>query len=262
MYCFIHGLPTANPGSWNPETGEVYCRGKNCNSLAKEWAELYLCTEKITCPARVEMECVECRQERKRRCSILSTDAGNQASFQRAPFTEAPFVHPFRYPSGHAPQLPAIEFAKSRKERVLWFAAYVKPNVKDKLQVHGERGEQRKEEWLMLPNARTSGVPGLMPLVQELPVRYTDTPDKAAREKGVFKNARGWLRGWELDEAEQQRLRENVDDKEVVLKERPRKLFIEPESAHKDLPLVNGKRIYTLTMKPNEWSLDGQGKSR
>jgi hypothetical protein len=55
------------------------------------------------------------------------------------------------------------------------------------------------------------------------------------------------------------RLRENVDEKEVVLKERPRQLFIEPESAHKDLPLVNGKRIYTLTMNPKEWSLYGQG---
>ena len=75
-----------------------------------------------------------------------------------------------------------------------------------------------------------------MSLAQDLPVRFTDTPDKAAREKGVFKNARGWLRGWELDEAEQQRLRENVDDKEVVLKERPRKLFIKTESAYKDLP--------------------------
>ena len=41
--------------------------------------------------------------------------------------------------------------------------------------------------------------------------------------------------------------------------ERPRKLFIEPETACKDLPLVNGKRIYTLAMKPKEWSLDGQG---
>ena len=100
---------------------------------------------------------------------------------------------------------------------------------------------------------------GSCPLVQDLPVHFTDTPDKAAREKGVFRNARGWLRGWELDETEQQRLRENVADKEVVLKERPRKLFIEPESAHKDLPLVNGKHIYTLTMTPKEWSLDGQG---
>ena len=36
MICgFIHGLPTANPGSWNPETGKVERCGKNCNSLAK-----------------------------------------------------------------------------------------------------------------------------------------------------------------------------------------------------------------------------------
>ena len=163
MYCFIHGLPTANHGSWNPETGEVDCRGKNFNSLAKAWAELYLGTEKIVWPTRVKMECVECRQERRRRCSIRSTDADNQASFQQTPFTEAPFAHPFKYPSGHAEQLWAIELAKSRKQRALWFAAYGKPNVKDQVKLRGERGDQRKEEWLMLPNAWTSGVPGLMP---------------------------------------------------------------------------------------------------
>ena len=86
------------------------------------------------------MECVECRQGRKRRCSILSTDADNQASFQQVPFTETPFVHHFRYPSGHAQQLWAIEFAKSRKQRVLWFVAYDKPNVKESLKLRGERG--------------------------------------------------------------------------------------------------------------------------
>ena len=117
--------------------------------------------EKIKWPARVEFECVECRQERTRRCIILSTDADNQASFQQAPFTESPFVHPFRYPSGHAQQFLAIEFAKSHKQRVLWFVTYDKPNAKESLKLRGERGEQRKGEWLMLPNARTSGVPGL-----------------------------------------------------------------------------------------------------
>ena len=45
MYCFIHGCP-AKSGSWNAETGEVDCRGKNCTSLANAWAELYLGTEK------------------------------------------------------------------------------------------------------------------------------------------------------------------------------------------------------------------------
>jgi hypothetical protein len=35
------------------------------------------------------------------------------------------------------------------------------------------------------------------------------------------------------------------------------KLFIETISASKELPLVNGKRIYTLTMMRKSWYLDG-----
>jgi hypothetical protein len=99
----------------------------------------------------------------------------------------------------------------------------------------------------------------LLPLVQDLPIQFTDTPDKASREKGVFKNARGWLRGWELDPEEAERIKKMPHEPEIVLKRRPRKLFIEMQSASKDLPLVNEKRIYTLLAKPKEWSLDGQG---
>ena len=49
-------------------------------------------------------------------------------------------------------------------------------------------------------------------------------------------------------------------DPEVVLKHRPKRLFIEMvESTSKELPLVHGKRIYTLTVRPKEWSIDGHG---
>ena len=45
-----------------------------------------------------------------------------------------------------------------------------------------------------------------------------------------------------------------------MLKHRPKRLFIEMvESTSKELPLVHGKRIYTLTVRPKEWSIDGHG---
>ena len=89
----------------------------------------------------------------------------------------------------------------------------------------GEKGEALKEEWLQLPVGRTSGIPGLFPLVVDLPVRFTECPDADARRKGVFKNAKGWLRGWELVPEEAQRL-QAIDEPEVVLVKRPKKLFI------------------------------------
>ena len=77
-------------------------------------------------------------------------------------------------------------------------------------------------------------------------------------EKGVYKNARGILRGWDLPEEELQRLTA-TDEPEVVLKKRPQKLYIEVLGGSKELPLVHGKRIYTLRSSVKEWSLDGKG---
>ena len=60
--------------------------------------------------------------------------------------------------------------------------------------------------WLTFPVAGTAGIPGLLPLVQDLPLIFEDSPNKQAREKGIFKNAKGILRGWKLDPKEEKRL--------------------------------------------------------
>ncbi len=52
-----------------------------------------------------------------------------------------------------------------------------------------------------------------------------DAPNATAREQGVFKTARGWLRGWDLTEGEQQRLAE-MSDPEVVLQLRLHHVYI------------------------------------
>ena len=45
MYCFTHGLPTRNPGSWlpctrDPDAGELTCGSPACKSLRQQW-DLY-----------------------------------------------------------------------------------------------------------------------------------------------------------------------------------------------------------------------------
>ena len=47
----------------------------------------------------------------------------------------------------------------------------------------------------MKMDRETAGIPGLLPLVLDLPVRFTQEPARGDRLKGVFTNARGWLRG-------------------------------------------------------------------
>ena len=39
MYCFTHGLPTKNPGSWNPATNDVDCGEELCKTFAAKWEQ-------------------------------------------------------------------------------------------------------------------------------------------------------------------------------------------------------------------------------
>ena len=258
MYCFQHGLPTRNPGSYCPFEDKVTC--KNCEALQAEWRDPKSVANQVRWAIRVQTECQTCKKERARRCIVISQSVDNQRRVQETPFTEAPYVSPFRYPSNHAQHLRAIQFAKAHSKRLYWITAYdaVQHDAAD---FKGERGEKKKEQWLQLPEKQTSGIPGLFPAIRDLPVRFTETPDGDAREKGVFKGARGWLRGWELEEEEQKRLERCSDqDGEVVLERRPKRLFIEMQNPHKALPKIGDKQIYILRVVPKEWSLGKDGK--
>ena len=256
MYCFQHGLPTINPGSYDPVADRVTCG--NCIQLQEDWRDPASDANKVRWAIRVQTECDVCKTERARRCIVMSQSARNQERFKRSPFVEAPYVSPFRYPSGHAQQLRAIAFAKTKQRRLHWITAYDAVQHED-AKFKGEKGEKQKEQWLQLPVGRRSGIPGLFPAIRDLPVRFTETPDREAREKGIFKNARGWLRGWELEAEEQQRLQQSKEA-EVVLQRRPKRLFIEMESPHKDLPKVGDRHVYALRAVPKEWSLGASGQ--
>ena len=114
----------------------------------------------------------------------------------------------------------------------------------------------RKEKWLELHDRCTNGIPSLLPLVVDLPVRFTEAVDKRSREQGVFKHTRGILRTWELPEDERV---DKIEDPEVVLYKRPLKLHIEIPSGTASMPVVNGRKMYTLTVQVRGWSLGNAG---
>ena len=91
--------------------------------------------------------------------------------------------------------------------------------------------------------------------------RFTDTINKESREAGVFKHARGILQGIILDDEEQTRL-ESMDDMEIVLQQRPKKLILEIENGGKQLLVDNEKRLYILPLQWKTWSLDKDGAIR
>ena len=152
---------------------------------------------------------------------------------------------------------PYIRHAKSKRRRLLWVTAFDKIKANN-LNLSKEKEEMRKERWLEFHDRYTNGIPGLLPLVADLPIRFTEAIDKKSREQGVFKHTRGILRTWQLHEDELSRINA-LDDPEVVLYQRPVKLFIEVPSATKLMPTINGRKMYTLSVQVRPWSLDKAG---
>ena len=69
-YCFVHGLPTCNPGSWLPGTTVPQCGDKLCATLRVRW-ELLWRRNAMTWSEMQAMECATCHAERQRRLPIL-----------------------------------------------------------------------------------------------------------------------------------------------------------------------------------------------
>ena len=118
--------------------------------------------------------------------------------------------------------------------------------------------ELRRERWLEFHDRFTSGIPGLLPLVLDMPVRFTESLGRQAREMGIFKHTRGILRGWDVDQEELQRL-QDATEAEVVFKRRPCCLYIEIPTATAKMPKTNGQNIFVLKLQQKQWSLDKSG---
>ena len=254
VYCFVHGLPTRNVGSWCPSTNAPTCGRPLCATLASHvWPELWRRRAvEGSWKLRVAYECETCAVERKRRCCVLQ--GGDDKRHQREPFAHAPFVHPFNAPKYHAQQLRAVNFAKATNRQVLWVIA------RDKVLTKSEDSAaldlaRRQERFLELHDRDTAGVMGMLPLVLDMPVRFTNSEN---REQGVFKHSRGHLRGWCLTEDERERMRD-IQGPEIVLKDRPLKLFVEVETATKEMPDTHGKGVFVLKLQHRPWTVDAAG---
>lgn len=201
MYCFIHGLPTKNPGSWLPNLNAPTCGNRKCKDLANNvWPAMWDASKSKDWLLRQNLECDICSKERKRRCCVADI-----AQCKQEPFATAPYVHPFRAPAYYAQQLRSLQFAKTKACRVLWVTAFDRVKSTSQEQ-QSHKAEERREQWLKFHERFTNGIPGLLPLVLNLPIRFTETPNKLARQLGIFKHTRGFLCGWQLPADELERI--------------------------------------------------------
>ena len=199
MYNFIHGYHTLVPGSWLPDvcgdSGSLSCGSDLCEMLWKtEWSRLF--ADGVQSNALLAMECRICQAERVRRDRLLKPGS---TSWCQRPFCDAPYIHPFNEPKSHVHKLCAVQFARSHQEVLLWSLAEDRPlSIDDSLRSPESQAASNKK-WLTYTESKTAGVPGMLPLIKSMPIRFSDNIDV---QRGACKHATGTLRGWTLADAD------------------------------------------------------------
>ena len=236
VWSFLHGFPTLHAGSWSFQNNEASCGQKTCNNLHLQ----------PTAPN--QLECVICHQERARRCIV-----GKDPKAEH--FLNHPFVHGLNAAKYIAANLRAKWVANTRKHKLLWIIAQDTPLF----HVEAAELQARRENWLQRHDQSTGGVVGILPLLQNMPIRVTQTLSDL-KAFGLFKNTRGILWNWTLHDADQEAVGAAAGQ-DIVLQRLPRALYVKVEGAkwqqHPDLP-VGVARIEPVTQT---WTLETNGKA-
>ena len=144
---------------------------------------------------------------RLRRHRVLHVDSNGRTASLDA-FSDAPYIHPYNVPKYLASSLRAVQFARNRQLQVLWVRAMGVPLTGDNASLRGPQLHAARLRWLQLHDRQTGGIPGLFPLVKDLPLQFTTTYD---REAGQFKFTRCTLWGWQLQKVDAERCAANSD---------------------------------------------------
>ena len=152
----------------------------------------------------------------------------------------------------------AILFARAKAQILLWVVAKDQPMSSDDKALKGDQIQKYRERWLHLHDKQTNGILGLFPCVRDMPVRFTDTMD---RERGIFKNARGILKGWQLQPLDAQRA-SCEDCEELVLTALPEYLFVHIPGMEWVVDDKLGKGVYPLKPVFRHWTRDRDGYAK
>ena len=261
MYCFLHGLPTFVPGSWMPQpegAAILLCGNPACESLWKtEW--LAMRKELAAVDDMLAVECTVCKDLRAERCRVRENDK-NDTRQAEAPFPDAPYIVPCNMPKYFAQQLRALEFAQTAQppQQLLWIVARDTAMLGDIKNLKGRELAKREAQWLQKHDQATNGIMGLFPTTLNQPVRFTNTVSKELR---IFKNTRGVLVNWELHPVDVALL-QGEQAQEIILKQTPRKLYVQIPGATWKYSQAMPAGVYPLKPVFRPWNLDKQGSDR
>ncbi|CAE7344756.1 TTC28 [Symbiodinium sp. CCMP2592] len=256
-WCFSHGLATLNAGSWQPWDRKTSCGKAKCAALRARWQAERQTRVQRPWQEQCTDECAKCRNERRRRCIVVGCSDISPQLNEKA-FASAPFIHGLNAVKYLTAQVRARQFAETESKTLLWVVARDKASEEA-----GVRTAEERARWLRRHDADTNGISGLLPLVQDLPVRVTATEESiffAAKgfTGSVYKNTRGQMRGWTLSPRDAERVT-SCTDAEMVLLDLPEAIFVAIPGAKWCVDQRLGVGVLPLRARNVNWNLDASG---
>ncbi|CAK0874374.1 unnamed protein product [Prorocentrum cordatum] len=230
MYDFVHGFPTDVPGSWMPaspgsaeaSTGHFGCGKAKCRALwSVEWPRMF--GEGRAWEDMKSLECAECSAERHRRCRVASQSDARQREVSTA-FADALFVHPYNAPKSRILTLRAANAAANAGKQLLWVVARDVPLTRDDACRSTESLSHARQNWLMYPENKTGGVPGVLPIFEGMRARFTTTENA---EAGACKHSWGTVTGWVLHPDDSKLVKDHRSEPELVLQHVPEAIMVQ-----------------------------------
>ena len=175
-HAFLHGWPTAVPGSWNGP-GDLGCKNPDCNKLMTS-----------RCPAAKiqQLECHTCRRERESKARVMDPSMAPADKI-----SDAKAIFPTNAIKYHVNKVRAKAWAAEHgqqlrhaiaQDKISSAALREKPDLgKDKL------------TWLQRHDQDCGALYGVLPLCVGMPVAATDHLD---RERGILRGCPGEVVGW------------------------------------------------------------------
>ena len=230
------------------------CENAQCTELQRvTWKEMFM--QGATWSEMQALECTACQEERRERARVSMSD--DDPRFQQQPFEAAPYIHPHNVPKYYALQLRACEYAKQRRLCVNWVVAHDKPLHQDDQALSADALDKKRKRWLGYHDQKTSGIMGLFPLIQGLPIRLSDTVN---RDLKLCRHRRGVVTDWTLHDDEAS----PVVDGERVLQFQPKCIYVKFEGESWQVkppglaPLEPG--VYPLQPTTKVWTIDEDAK--
>ena len=235
-HAFLHGRPTAVPGSWTREA--LTCGNEACQTL-------------VRCRATPDVilgdECRVCKEERRTR-RLVATSA-KDPRFSKG-FEASPSIFATNTRKCHTGKLRAKAFAGTRNKHLHYIVAHDRASAAVLCEKPDLTQENKKLQWLQRHDRECGDLCGMLPLCDGMPVFLTEHIN---RDRLLLKGRRGFVRTWTpaADGAEE------VDGSTTVWNQLPASIFVQfPGATWKVADLEKG--VYPVVPLKRTWHLDAK----